>query len=390
MEANAMDKLSEKVRLSVSIIGVGNAGGQVINTLANDYPVFAINSSQKDLDNRVMTEKIPAFIIGDEARGAGKNRELAQILLKKNGRSLFERQEFTSLIDESDVIFVVGAMAGGTGSGIAPVLCSMLAEMYPKKVISYFGILPKKSDSWQAQANTLQCYDEIVKIGIPYMLADLDHFNDQSNEKAYTEIAKHIGKGIAAVSGKYLNYSSSGMIDENDMRVIISEPGYMAVYMVDNLTQSDVDKKSVQQYLIDQVKSSPAAPIARDGAIRQMGMITNCSEDMLDSTKTGNYEEITEYIGRPYAIFENYSTNSGSIGQFIMILSGMSDPDPRLLVCKQIVDNKPKERKVSSVLGDTSQYKSNVNLDKLLSGDNQKEEDSVQNTKDSVLDKFFN
>ena len=389
MELEEMkDVLQDKVRLAVSVIGAGNAGGQVINHLFGKYPVFAVNSSRKDLDDRVMNDKINCFIIGDEARGAGKSRDVAKILLKKNGRKLFENNVFTKMIEDSDLVFVTGAMAGGTGSGIAPELLHLLVQMYPKKIFIYVGILPKTSDSYQAQANTLQCYDEIVHLNIPYMLADLDFFRDKPNDYAYGEIAKHIEQSINTLSGEYLNYSASGMIDENDMRVIVSEPGYIAVYTVDQMSQADVDKKPIQDYLIEKIKKSPAAAIARDGAVKQMGMIVNCPEEMAETTKTGDYSSLIEHIGRPYAIFENYSVNNSSLGQFILILSGMSDPDPRLLICKNIVEKeKPKERKVTSVLGDTSQYGMKVaDMSKLVSTDSTEE---TGETKSSILDSFF-
>lgn len=385
-----MDTLSEKVRLAVSVIGVGNAGGQVANTLHGKFPVFCINSSEKDLDNRVIKNAIPAFIIGDEARGAGKSRDVAKILLKKNGRKLFEAKGFVEMVENSDVVFVVGAMAGGTGSGIAPTLMDMLAQMYPKKIFIYYGITPKMNDSWQALVNTAQCSDEIIAQGATYMLADLDYYRSVPNEKAYADIAKHIEESITVLSGEYLHYSSAGMIDENDMRVIISEPGYMAVYSLDQLNQADIDAKSMQQRMIDRVKSSPAVEITRDGAIRQMGMIVNCPEDMTESAKAGDYSEITKYLGRPYSVFENYALNNGVYAQFNMILSGMSDPSGKLGAIKHIIDaEKPKERKTATVLGDTSQYKGSANLDKLLSGDTSEKKDGADERKDSILGKFF-
>lgn len=389
MEEKIMEALTDKVRLAVSVIGVGNAGGQVANSLHGNFPVFCINSSEKDLDNRVIQHDIPAFIIGDEARGAGKSRDVAKALLKKNGRKLFESQGFIEMIESSDVIFITGAMAGGTGSGIAPTLLAMLTEMYPKKIFIYYGIMPKMSDSYQALVNTAQCFDEISSQNATYLLADLDYYRNVPNDKAYADIARHIGETIRVLSGEYLHYSSSGMIDENDMRVIVSEPGYMAVYMLNDITQGDIDAKSVQSRLIEQVKRSPVVDIARDGAIKQMGMIVNCPEDMTASAKNGDYSEITEYLGRPYAVFENYALNNGVYGNFSMILSGMSDPAGRLSAIKKVIDEeKPKERKVASILGDTSQYKTSVNVDKLLSGSDDDGEDKA-GKKDAVLGKFF-
>lgn len=335
MEENVKGYLEKDVKLKISIIGVGNAGNQIIEKAFKEkYPVFAINSSIKDLSDTIINEEIPAFIIGNEARGAGKSREKAKELFKLNGKDLFSISNFANMIDSSDVIFVVAATAGGTGSGVAPELIKLFTTIYPNKNIIFYGIIPKISDSIMAQANTIQCMSEIAECNIPYLLADLMYYENIPNNIAYDEIGKHIVESINIIHGNYLNSSNSGMIDENDMRTIIWESGYAATYMLNKMTMSQVDKQTIQFYMNDRIKNSPAVQIQRDKIIKQLGVIVNCPDEMMEATRTGNYNELTEYVGIPLSIFENYSVADGSFGQFITIISGMSLPYSRILICK--------------------------------------------------------
>ena len=336
---DTLRNLEDKVRLRISAIGIGNAGSQIAAALyKEDKEVFIINSSLRDLSDDVISSHIPSFIIGNEARGAGKNRMKAKELLKINGKQLFSIPQFIDMVEHSDIIFICASSAGGSGSGIAPDLAGWLAKMYPHKIIIPYGIIPKLSDSIIAQNNTLQFMDEIEKLKVPYMIADLAHYEDSPNDVAYTAIANHIVTTIDIISGKYLNHSNNGMIDENDMRVIVGEPGYMAAYCLNNITPAMVDKKSIQSYIIDLIKNSPAASIQRDKIVKQMGVIVNCPDSIMESAKSGNYNELCEYIGVPLAIFENYSVNEKALGQFIVLLSGMNLPYSRILQAKQKIE----------------------------------------------------
>lgn len=332
--------LEEDAKLKVSIIGAGNAGNQIIEkAYVHDYDVFAINSSIKDLSDMVIRETVPSFIIGHEARGAGKNRSHAKTLFRENGKTLFKTDAFIDMIDDSDIIFVVASTAGGTGSGIAPELIHILKQMYPNKIVIFYGITPKLSDSIISQSNTIQCLDEIHGLNIPYMLADLSYYEDTPNDIAYNEIGKHMVDNMNAIRGDFLHHSDSGMIDENDMRVLIGEPGYLSIYSLNKVTQSQVDQKSIQSHLIERIKQSPAVSLQRDGMLKQMGVIINCPEEMKEASKTGNYNELTSYIGMPLSIFENYAITSGTSGQFIIILSGMNLPYTRIMQAKQKIDD---------------------------------------------------
>ena len=325
--------IKDRIPLKISIIGVGNAGNQLLNEAVkrDNVRVFAINSSGKDLDNAVTDKSIPSFIIGREAKGAGKDRANGVELFMQNGEDLATQvPTFQDVCDRGDIIIVAGSTAGGTGSGVAPKLIQLLQSMYRNKIIMYIGILPRMTDAPLAQRNAVECIQEIQDLKVPYMLADLEYYQGVPNHEAYQDIQKYIMNMVDIMGGKGLNHSMYGMIDENDMRVILSEPGYLSMYDLQGVTQTQLDKSSLQSMMVNLIKHSPAAERMRNGVIRQMGVILNVPGELSDASMSSDYTELTNYIGTPISIFENFANVPTATAQMIIILSGQSTPIGRL------------------------------------------------------------
>ena len=344
MDNNIIDALKEKVKLKCTVCGVGNAGSQFVDAAykAGFRNVFCINSSSKDMDNDVLNANIPCFLVGSDGRGAGMNRNAAKELFKRNYRHLFENQKFVQYCEESDVIVIGTSCSGGTGSGISPIVVKAVKQMYPNKIVMFYGILPRLTSSDVELSNAMECVAEIEELnksglGIPYMLADLNYYEGISNEVAFVKVVEKMATDIKVIAGDYLNYSKYRMIDENDMKVIISPSGYLSIYKIDNITQQMVDKESIQSMLIKQIKNSPAVEIARDGLVDQMAFIYSVPEDMGDSAKSGDYAEINNYVGRPLGIFENYAIVRGGTAQVILIVSGQSYPVGKMTTINEII-----------------------------------------------------
>lgn len=385
-------QLERDVRLNVFVIGVGNAGNQtVVYGKKEGLNVFAINSSIKDLSDEVVDQSIPSFIIGKEARGSGKNIEKGLELFQKNGKELFQVDSFMSSCQEADVIVVVSATGGGTGPSISPEICSTLTKIFPKKIIMYHGIAPKNSDSNISFNNTLYCLNEIKKLNIPYGITDLEWFADEPNDTAFVKADKYVVEWIKSISGMYLNLSSSEMIDENDLKSIISEPGYLTVYQAKNITSTALEKKTMQSMLIDEIKKGPAMMIQKDGISAQMGVIINCPDDLSEVTRSGNYGEIFEFIGHKpkKGIYPNYATTNGTSGQMIVILSGMTYPINRINDYIEAIreqDEFLKKKKEIDISEDVEMVSS------LVSNSSEKLSDDTKATKkdiDNVLDSIF-
>jgi len=386
-------KIEKDVHLRVFVIGVGNAGNQTISYgYREGMDVFAVNSSVKDMSDQIMDGTIPCFIVGKEARGSGKNVGKGVALWKENGRELFTENEFfMNSCQAADVIVVTSATGGGTGPSVSPEICRVLTRMFTKKIIMYHGITPKNTDSNIAFSNTAYCLDEIQKLGIPYSLTDLNQFADEPNDKAFIKADQHAIQTIKAISGEFLRMSSSQMMDENDVKSVISEPGYLAAYVVNNITSNTLEKKTMQQCVIEEIRKGPAVMIQKDGIAVHMAVIINCPDDMTEVSRSGNYQEIFDFIGHKpkNGVYENYGVTEGTDGQIVVILSGMTYPINRIGYYIDTVKEQAeflKRTKTIDTSNDASLVQELVNnsQDKLAS-DTEASQDEI----DSVLNDLF-
>lgn len=166
----------------------------------------------------------------------------------------------------------------------------------------------------------------------------------------------------------------------------------MAVYKVDGITSTALEKKSMQSMIIDKIKQGPAVMIQKDGISMQMGVIINCPDDMQETTRTGNYQEIFDFIGHKpkNGIYENYGVTNGTSGQIVVILSGMTYPINRISYYINTVKEQEeflKKQKEIDTSNDAEFIQSLVsNSGDKLSGDSEASTAQIN----SVLDDFFN
>lgn len=123
-EVESTQKLTPAVRISV--LGVGGAGGNTINTLLCTYyenvTCIAVNTDLKALEVSKSPHKLQIGIKAAKGLGAGANPEL--------GRRAAE-EDIADVLDAvkgSDVVFLIGGLGGGTGSGALPVIARALKE----------------------------------------------------------------------------------------------------------------------------------------------------------------------------------------------------------------------------------------------------------------------
>ena len=274
--------MENTTNLKIAVIGVGNGGSQsAISAVVRGIPAMVVNTSEKDMNDALIGQNIKGYVIGD-GRGSGKDRDNAMALLKSNGKAglqnLLENPYLREIVEPADIVFVTFSTGGGTGSGIGPTIANLIHRAYAQKVVIPFGILPKNAESVMAQANTIACVDDITKLGTPYMLADLSFYENESQELAFDKIGRYMADTMCVIRGDYLRLSTAGMADERDMLTVISEPGYMVVERVDGITDSMLAGKTLQGYLVDSLKSSPACRIQKDGLLQYDMVIDTISE----------------------------------------------------------------------------------------------------------------
>ena len=150
--------------LKIGALGTGNTGNQIVS-LAKErlgIPVIAINSSVKDLET--LPEDIQTYRISDQegmSQGAGKNRELAKKFLKDSIIKLLSDENVISFLVDLDICFVVASMGGGTGSGTAPIIMSILSQQFPDTLFILVGVGPVQQEALSAHVNTMEFLQEM-------------------------------------------------------------------------------------------------------------------------------------------------------------------------------------------------------------------------------------
>lgn len=383
--------LSEKVKLSVGVVGIGFAGSYNAQRVFNDLniPAFVINSSTKDLSDGVIDANIPSFIIGQDGRGAGNDRMKAKEAFKFNGRKLLEDNPvFVKLASESDILFVVFSSSGGTGSGSGPDFVKVCRKIYPQKQIIPIVIAPKHTDSSLAQYNNLECINELDVLEGPYIIADLDRYATDNDDIAYEKISEWVVETVRKIGGMEMNMTQSGMMDENDLQNVISAKGYLTQYTI-NVSAKSLEREDIQDILIKRINESPAMMIQKDRHVAWGGLIVNLPQDINDPIRSGDLSKLLAVIGEPKHVYKNYSVSNSTNGTVTIILSGLSLPYNRLSECTAKIEEYMKATKDSqrniSLANDISKLSgSDISFGGFTSANKPVQSDASQ-----ALDDFF-
>ena len=112
----------------IRVVGVGGAGGNVINSMIESQQIsgvefIAVNTDSQDLSVNKAVIKIP---IGQELThglGAGADPDVGQKAAEESSELL------KSTLEGADMVFVTAGMGGGTGTGASPVIARIAREV---------------------------------------------------------------------------------------------------------------------------------------------------------------------------------------------------------------------------------------------------------------------
>jgi cell division protein FtsZ len=114
------------LQLRITVIGVGNAGGNAVERMARNgfgsVRLIAVSTHAQVLGRTGVPEKLVLASRLRHGLGTGGDPE--------QGRAAAEadREVLRGLCEGADIIFVVAGLGGGTGSGAAPVIAQMAKE----------------------------------------------------------------------------------------------------------------------------------------------------------------------------------------------------------------------------------------------------------------------
>lgn len=122
-DRNALKDASEPGSLKTCIVGVGGAGGNVLDRITLDRTVEAklvtVHTDIRVLSHSMSPNKVQLGVELMRGIGAGGDPELGR------EAALFSREQIREAVDGHDIVFICAGLGGGTGSGAAPVIAEI-------------------------------------------------------------------------------------------------------------------------------------------------------------------------------------------------------------------------------------------------------------------------
>ncbi len=316
----------------IAFVAVGQAGGN-IGQLFEDkgFNVFYINTSKEDLDT---LEKAKFKYHIPNGEGCNKDRRKAKQLV------IDDFDNIASEIDakiKADIIFVIFASGGGTGSGAGPMLIDLLID--EGREIGTITIIPAQSESVKANINSYDCFTELTAI------EGMDACFILDNSKAdKLEINKEFVEDFCSfLDIPEKHRSMKGNIDKAEVVETLKAHGMALVTRQKAQDSADVIKA---------IHSNTYATIERDGAVKYISASMTGAVSMSDLEKE---------FGTPIDNFQTFNDEAT-----IVCLSGLTYPQTRLdVVYKKVSDNEETIKKNLAATRETGMKKGVNFLDDL-------------------------
>lgn len=213
--------------MKVVLIGVGQAGGKITQSLAQfDYDMgfeavkgaIAVNTAKADLQEL----DIDTQLIGQDrvkGHGVGGDNELGAQIMQENSTEVMDNLD-GRLTTEAEAIVIVAGLGGGTGSGGAPMLTRELQRIYDIPVY-VLGVLPGRDEGGLYQANAGRSVKTCVRESDSVILIDNDGWksSDDSLEDGFERINDAIAQriGLLFASGEAVEGVGESVVDSSEI-----------------------------------------------------------------------------------------------------------------------------------------------------------------------------
>lgn len=296
------------MRKKIGFIAVGQAGGNIGQLFEErGFSVLYLNTAQEDLDT-LKNAKHRYHITGGE--GCNKDRNKAKQLV------IDDFDNIAAKIDETldcEIMFLIFAAGGGTGSGAGPMLADLLLDD-SKKAVGIVTILPAQSESIKSQINAYECFAELVEIPTTSACFIID--NDKGDKMSLNPLFVSAFTEFIEVPEKYK--SDKGNIDKAETVEMLKAHGMAVVLRYEDSVMADI---------IEGIGSNIFAPLEQDRRVKYIAVSCDAS--------IGELSDIQKKVGIPFDVFRAYSEKAH------VMLSGLSYPKTRLDVIHSFIqDNK--------------------------------------------------
>lgn len=295
------------MKKKISFVAVGQAAGNIGRLFEEKgYAVIYINTSQEDLDT---LEKAKFRYHIPQGEGCNKDRRKAKQLVIDDFDNIAAEIESKA---KSEMIFVLFASGGGTGSGAGPMLIDLLLD--EGKTIGAVTVLPAPDESVKAHINSYECFSELTEIAGMGACFIIDNGN---GDKLELNVA-FADSLTAFLEIPEKHKSVKGNIDRAEIMETLKAHGMSVVIRSKGKESADV---------IHAVKGNALAPLEPDRAVKYIAASLAGGVKMSDLEKA---------FGTPVDTFQTFNDE-----ETICCISGLTYPQARLnAVYNKVAENK--------------------------------------------------
>jgi cell division GTPase FtsZ len=213
--------------MKVALIGVGQAGGKITQTLAEFdrdmgfgavQGAFAVNTAKADLQSL----DIDTMLIGQDrvkGHGVGGDNELGAEIMQAEATEVMDQLD-SRITTDAEAVVIVAGLGGGTGSGGAPALAREMNRIYDIPIY-VIGILPGRDEGSIYQANAGRSLKTVAREADAALLIDNDAWrtSNETVEEGFENINQQIAQrvGLLFASGEVVDGVAESVVDSSEI-----------------------------------------------------------------------------------------------------------------------------------------------------------------------------
>ena len=197
--------------MKLALIGVGQAGGKVVEALVaydgktgNKFvtAALAVNTARADLAGLKLLRDEHRVLIGQarvKGHGVGADNELGAEVMSEDVDEVLRALDSVPT-HEVDAVLVVAGLGGGTGSGGAPVLAHELKRLYTEPVYG-LGVLPGTDEGGIYTLNAARSFQTFVREVDNLIVFDNDAWraSGESVQGGYATINEELARRLGVL-----------------------------------------------------------------------------------------------------------------------------------------------------------------------------------------------
>lgn len=316
------------MKRKISFVAVGQAGGNIGRLFEKEgYAVLYINTSREDLDT-LADAKFKYHI--PQGEGCNKDRRKAKQLIIDDFDNI--AAEIDSKV-KSEMLFVIFAAGGGTGSGAGPMLMDLLID--EGKTVGAITILPAQDESPKSHINAYECFLELTKISGTGSCFIID--NENGDKLKLNALFVDCFTAFLEIPEKHKDVR--GNIDKAEIMETLQAHGASVVVCSKGKESADA---------IQAIKESALAPLEPDRAVKYIAASFAGNARMADLERA---------FGVPLDNYQTFNDN-----ETICCMSGLTYPKTRLdAIYNRVTENKEQIRKNLAATRET-ELKGDINF----------------------------